>query len=150
MEFRKFPIAQGMLSLHTEKPSFPQSGCFPVGQIYRSQIGNRPAVGEKQGIQRTSLLRGIFFIPLQKTAELIQRKPALQKNDFIALLIKVFEGMISSVRDFKKIREAVTDIIRIRTELFIDYYLITVRIQIHFLYFTGGQKRFFLQSDRSR
>ena len=138
MKFGELPIAQGMLPLHAEKTSFPECGSLLIGQINLIQIGNRTAIGKKKGIQRTAFLRGIFFIAFQKTVKFVQRKAAFQENDFIAVLIKVFKGMVSLICYFEKICEAVAGILRIFTEFFINHYLVALCIQIHLLDFPRG------------
>lgn len=96
--------------------------------------GHRQEKGNPEGC----LSAGDFFIAFQKTVKFVQRKAAFQENDFIAVLIKVFKGMVSLICYFEKICEAVAGILRIFTEFFVNHYLVALCIQIHLLDFPRG------------
>ena len=140
---RKRVIAKRMLALHTEKTPFLQRVGLFIGQIDFIKGSDRAPIGKKKSIQGTSLLRGILLITLQKTAEFIQGELAFKQNNLIAVLFKIFKGVVAFIGYFKKIRKAVADILRVLAELFINDNLINVGVKIHFLHFPGRQKRGF-------
>ena len=82
----KLVIADRVLAVLAEKAALQQTKRFLIGNRNFTDIPDRSAVGDEQGIKRRILLWFLFtLIMLQKLLELVKCKFSLEQKDFVVV-----------------------------------------------------------------